>query len=181
MCKISWSLLKPFSRYFTWSCRKQRFFRQFFFHYNFRSEVDSDDISSVAADHVGVNVHVQFGDSRSNGSRDIRGTDFVLNERANMTEGYHIRQKREMRPLNAFRHQLFWPPNVSWAVQHVTCLVQQTNHHTTNSMNFLKPDKQMVKPAGSDCDWLITCRWLALNFLPQEPHLIARYQLCVKK
>ena len=32
---------------------------------------------------VVVNVGVKFGDSRSNGFRDIRGTDFVSNERAN--------------------------------------------------------------------------------------------------
>ena len=34
---------------------------------------------------------VKFADSRSNGSRDIRGTVFVSNEHI---EGYHIRQNR---------------------------------------------------------------------------------------
>ena len=30
---------------------------------------------------VAIDVHIKFGDSRSNGSRDIRGADFVSNER----------------------------------------------------------------------------------------------------
>ena len=32
----------------------------------------NDVISGVAVDHVGVDVHIKFGDSMSNGSRDIR-------------------------------------------------------------------------------------------------------------
>ena len=43
--------------------------------------IHSDVISGVAADYVGMDVHVKFGDSRSNGSRDIRGADFESNER----------------------------------------------------------------------------------------------------
>ena len=54
-------------------------FRQFFFSLYFRPEVDSDVISGAALDNVGMNVRVKFGD-RSNGSRDIRGADFVSNE-----------------------------------------------------------------------------------------------------
>ena len=44
-------------------------------------EVDNDVISGVAVDNVGVDVCGKFGDSRSNGFRDIRGVDFVSNER----------------------------------------------------------------------------------------------------
>ena len=40
-------------------------------------------ISSAFVGQVGVDVHVKFGDSRSNGSRDIRAADFVSNERTN--------------------------------------------------------------------------------------------------
>ena len=32
---------------------------------------------------MGMDVPVQFGDSRSNGFRDIRGADFVSNKRTN--------------------------------------------------------------------------------------------------
>ena len=38
-------------------------------------------ISDVSVDYVGVDVRVKFGDSRSNGSRDVRGNDFMSNER----------------------------------------------------------------------------------------------------
>ena len=51
------------------------------FLYNFRHEVDNDVISGVAIDNVGVDVCAKFGDSRSNGFRDIRRADFVSNER----------------------------------------------------------------------------------------------------
>ena len=54
--------------------------KQYFF-YNFRPGVHNDVISGVAEDYVGVDVHVKFGGSRSNGSRDIRCTDFMSNER----------------------------------------------------------------------------------------------------
>ena len=50
------------------------------FHYNFRPEVDNDVISGVAVDYVSMDVRVKFGDSRSNGSRDIQEADFVSNE-----------------------------------------------------------------------------------------------------
>ena len=45
--------------------------------YNFRPEVDCDVISGEPVDNVGMNAHVKLGDSRSNGSRYIRGADFV--------------------------------------------------------------------------------------------------------
>ena len=47
---------------------------------NFRPEVDNNVICGVAVDYVGVDVTMKFGDSRSNGSRDIRGANFVSNE-----------------------------------------------------------------------------------------------------
>ena len=43
----------------------------------------SDVISGVAVVHVGVDVLVKVGDSWPNGSRDIRGADFMSNERTN--------------------------------------------------------------------------------------------------
>ena len=51
------------------------------FPYNFRPEVDNDVISSLAVDNVGMDVCLKFGDSRSNGFRDIGRADFVSNER----------------------------------------------------------------------------------------------------
>ena len=51
------------------------------FPYNFRPEVDTDVISGTAIDNVGMDVPIKFGNSRSNGFRDIRGVDFVSNER----------------------------------------------------------------------------------------------------
>ena len=50
------------------------------FRYNFRPEVDNDVISSVAVEHVRVDVRVKFGNLRSNGFKDIRVADFVSNE-----------------------------------------------------------------------------------------------------
>ena len=35
----------------------------------------------MAVDYVGMDVHAKFGDSRSNGSRDVQGDDFVSDER----------------------------------------------------------------------------------------------------
>ena len=62
------------------------------FPHNFRLEVDNDVISGVAVDSVGMDVPIKFGDSRSNGFRDIRGTDFVSNERTNIVEAYPNRR-----------------------------------------------------------------------------------------
>ena len=59
----------------------------------FRPEVDNDVISSVTVDYVGLDVRVKFGDSRSNGSRNIRGADFASSELTNMIEAYLIRAK----------------------------------------------------------------------------------------
>ena len=56
------------------------YFRRFFL-YNFRPEVDNDIISGTTVDNIGVDVPKEFGDSRLNGFQDIRGADFVLNER----------------------------------------------------------------------------------------------------
>ena len=52
-----------------------------FFPYNFRPEVDNDVISGIAVDNVGMDVPIKFGDSSSNGFRDIRGADLLSNER----------------------------------------------------------------------------------------------------
>ena len=56
-----------------------------YFGNNFRSEVDqeNDVICGVAVDCecVGMDVQVKFDDSRSTGSRDTRGADFVSKER----------------------------------------------------------------------------------------------------
>ena len=51
------------------------------FPYNVRSETVNDVITGTAVDNVSTDVPIKFGDSRSNGFRDIRGTDFVSNER----------------------------------------------------------------------------------------------------
>ena len=52
-----------------------------FFRYNIRPEADNNVISGVATECVGMDIRVKLDDSRSNGVRDIRGTDFVSNER----------------------------------------------------------------------------------------------------
>ena len=52
-----------------------------FFRYNFRPEVAIDVVSGADVESVCMDVSVKLGDSRSNGSRDIRGADFVSNER----------------------------------------------------------------------------------------------------
>ena len=52
-----------------------------FFRYNFLPEVDNDVVSGVAVEYVSVDVvPAKLGDSRSNGSWDIRGADFMSNE-----------------------------------------------------------------------------------------------------
>ena len=56
------------------------YFRQLF-RYKFRPEIDNDVISGAPALCIGIDHHIKFGDSRSNGSRGIRGADFVSNER----------------------------------------------------------------------------------------------------
>ena len=68
------------------------------FPYNFRPEADNDIISGKAVDNAGMDVPTKFDDSRSNGFQDIRGADFVSNERRNNGEAYPNSVKR-----NAFR------------------------------------------------------------------------------
>ena len=46
-----------------------------------RPEVDGDVISGVAIENIGVDIPIKFGDSRSNRFGDIRGANFVSNER----------------------------------------------------------------------------------------------------
>ena len=48
-----------------------------FFRDNLCPEVDSDVIFSVDVEYVGTDVRVQFVDSTSNGSRDMRPSHFV--------------------------------------------------------------------------------------------------------
>ena len=58
----------------------------------------------MAIDYVGMDVCVEFGDSRSNGSRDIPGADCMSNERTNMTEVYPNSARRLIGvspPINA--------------------------------------------------------------------------------
>ena len=50
------------------------------FPYNFLLEVVNYVISGTAADNVGLGVPITFGDSRSNGFRDIRGAEYVSKE-----------------------------------------------------------------------------------------------------
>ena len=49
----------------------------------------------MAVDNVGMDVPIKLGDSRSNGFRDIRGSDFVWNERTNIGEAYPSSAKRK--------------------------------------------------------------------------------------
>ena len=48
----------------------------------------------MAVDNVGMDVPIKFDDSRSNGFRDIRGADFVSNERTNIGKAYPNSMKR---------------------------------------------------------------------------------------
>ena len=48
-----------------------------------RPEIDNDVLSGVDVDNVGVDVHIKFGDPRSNRFQDIRGANFVTYERTN--------------------------------------------------------------------------------------------------
>ena len=59
---------------------------------NFRPKVRSDVTSGVDVEQGGMNVHPNFGDFRSNRSRDIRLPHFVLTTPAYV--GHHIRAKR---------------------------------------------------------------------------------------
>ena len=56
---------------------------------NFRPEVGSDVTSGVDVEQGGMNVHLKFGDFRSNRSRDIRLPHFALTTTA--YAGHHIR------------------------------------------------------------------------------------------
>ena len=51
------------------------------FPYKLRLEVDNDVISGTTVHNVGLQVLIQFSDSRLNCFGDIRGADFVSNER----------------------------------------------------------------------------------------------------
>ena len=51
-------------------------------------------MSVTTVENVGMDVPTQFGDSRTNGCRDIRGADFVSNEGTNNGEAYPNSTKR---------------------------------------------------------------------------------------
>ena len=72
-----------------------RLYIRLFFPYNFQREVDNDVISGVAVDNVCMDVPIKFGDSSSNGFRDIRGADIVSNERTYIGEAYCNSAKRD--------------------------------------------------------------------------------------
>ena len=55
---------------------------------NFRPEVASGVISGVDVEHVGMNIHVKFGDFRSNCSRDIPLPHFVRTTTTTTTPVY---------------------------------------------------------------------------------------------
>ena len=106
--------LKPFSRNSTRS-RRRRYFR-LFFAYNFRREVDIDVISGEAVDNVCMDVPIKFGGSRSNGFLNIRGADFVSNDRT-LAQAYPIARAIRLRMLKSFLDGL------------VLGIVQQEAHH----------------------------------------------------
>ena len=56
----------------------------------------------MAAYHVGVDVLVKFGDSRSNGFRDIRGAVFALNERTNEHDDAYIPIARNLKSIKYY-------------------------------------------------------------------------------
>ena len=65
-----------------------RTFVQYLITFCSRPEADNDVISGTAVDNVGVDVPIKFGDYRPNGFRDIRGINFVSNERNEHGEVY---------------------------------------------------------------------------------------------
>ena len=66
------------------------------FRNNFRPEAVDDVISDADAEQVSMDVRVKLGDSRSNGSQDIRLLHFVMDERRRrrLTRAYAGQHKR---------------------------------------------------------------------------------------
>ena len=54
--------------------------------YNFRADVDNNVISDEAVYNVDMDVCIKLGYSRSDDVQDIRGADFMSNERTNSTK-----------------------------------------------------------------------------------------------
>ena len=79
----------------------------------------------MAVDNVGMNVPIKFGDSCSNGFRNIRGADFVANER--------ILAKFIPIVRNAFRLKMYH-------IQLSTSVVNTHNQHQlfTGTVQFIK-------------------------------------------
>ena len=73
-------------------------FGRFLISDNCRPKIAGDVISAVVVEYIGMDVPVKFGDSKSNGSWDIRGADFFTNEWTNMTEAYGIKRLRGVSP-----------------------------------------------------------------------------------
>ena len=105
---IWWSSLKPLSRNSTRSRRRRHF--EVFFRNNFRPGVVSDVICGTAVGCVSMDVRLNFGDYRSNRSRDIRAAQFVNDERRRPTdtvvEGQAKRRATKIR-YKAVRARIF--------------------------------------------------------------------------
>ena len=74
--------------------------------YNFRPEVENYVISGVAVHNVCMDVLVKFDDSRSNGFRDIQGTDFMSNERTGPST-ISIIKLSDLSKQNCHRHYIY--------------------------------------------------------------------------
>ena len=75
-------------------------------------------MSDMAVENVGIDVAIKCGDSRSNGFRDIRGADFVSNERTNIAEAYLNSTKCLWRfPLKKTRETCEVEPNMLIVMQ----------------------------------------------------------------
>ena len=79
---LAWAVLEKFPQEPSEAVKSTYFW---IFPYSFRPEVGNDVISGIVVESVGLDVPVKFGDSVSNGFRDIRGADF---ERTNIGEAY---------------------------------------------------------------------------------------------
>ena len=93
---------------------------------NFRLEVGNDVISGTTVDSVAMDVPIKFGDSSSNGFRDIRGTEFVSNERT-LAKPIQI-----VRNATAFRLKTISPPigGAGKTPHHAFSVVSRTSIYT---------------------------------------------------
>ena len=80
-----------------------------------RPEAANDVISGAAVDNVGMDVCVQFGYSRSNSFRDIRGAHFVSNERTTEQNEAHSNSAKRGPPCQSYELcsvSIAWLPDV---------------------------------------------------------------------